>query len=67
MLPTSEFFERFEKDRGELQRKMGSVWLAEKLFAHRNDGNDPTMVVDLKRHYERRLTLVHQKQLKKEK
>jgi len=53
---TAAFFERFDKDRPDLEHRLAMVRFAVKLFTHRNDGHDPTMVVDLHRYYERRLT-----------
>ena len=45
--------------------------LAIKLYVHRNDGHDPTMMTDLHRFYERRLAhlkrLQHAKLVRKEK
>lgn len=60
-LTTADFFERFDKDRARLVHQLASVRFAIKLYTHRNDGRDPTMVADLHKFYQRRL--VHLKRL----
>lgn len=53
-LTTTEFFERFEKDRAELEREMAKVRLVTKLVVHHDKGHDRTLVTDLKKFYEKR-------------
>ncbi|MGA2762173.1 MAG: FecR domain-containing protein [Spirochaetia bacterium] len=68
-LTANAFFVRFEKDRAELEREMASVRAAVRLLVHRNNGHDPTVVVDLKKFRERRLAhlrrLEHRRLVKK--
>jgi hypothetical protein len=69
-LTTKAFFERFEKDRPDLEARMAFVRHMIKMFSHRNKGQDPTVVADLKRYYERRLARLrkvetHRKPVKK--
>ena len=54
-LSTKDFFDRFEQERPELERHLAAVRYDVKLFSHRNNGHDPTVVTDLKRFYEKRL------------
>lgn len=54
-LSAKQFFERFEKDRRELEHQMAGVRLITKLYVHRNGGRDPTVVVDLHKFNERRI------------
>ncbi len=69
-LTTAAFFDRFDRDRGDLGRQLAMVRFAVKLYTHRNDGRDPTIVRDLHRFYERRQAhlkrLQHRRIVKKE-
>ena len=64
-LTTMAFFERFEKDRPELEARMAFVRHMIKMYSHRNKGLDPTVVADLKRYYERRLARLKKLELRK--
>jgi hypothetical protein len=54
-LSTREFFERFDKDRVGLEGRLATVRYTTKLFVHRNNDRDPTVVSDLRHFNERRL------------